>query len=231
MKLLNKIRLVKIISLLILISFISTQTAFAMQTATRSRYNIFHPGDAIQISIMEIMDYQTARGGSSLAINDTYSISRKGVIFMPLVGEVKVVGHNEQSLTEELAEKFSPYFKEPFITVIPMIRVTLMGAFNKPGSYRIDPNESLWELIDMADGPDSDCDLESISVKRGGELVIENLLTSFEKGYSLEEIGVRSGDQIIAEYQSHFGLREILDWAKFGITLVVLYLQIQQYSD
>lgn len=230
MKLYKRIAFLKIVAGCLLCTIIFIQTTWAMQTTSRSRYSIFQPGDAIQISIMEIMDYQSSRGGSVLTINDVFSISRKGVIFMPLIGEVKVAGHNEQTLTEVLAEKFNPYFKEPFITVVPLIRVTLMGAFNKPGSYRIDPNESLWELIDMADGPDSDCDLESISVKRGGDVVIENLLTSFEKGYSLEEIGVRSGDQIIAEYQSHFGLREILDWGRFGITLVVLYLQIQQYS-
>jgi len=222
---------VKCISMSLLTVFISSQLAFSLQKIGRSRYSIFQPGDAVEISIMEIMDYQSQKRGGSLSIDDTYTINRNGIIYMPLIGELKVIGHNQETLMEVLAERYSPYFKEPFITVVPLIRLTLMGAFNKPGSYRINPSESLWELIDMADGPDSNCDLRSISVKRGGKFVIKDLLNSFEKGYSLEEIGVRSGDQIIAKYNNRIGMREILDWARTGVTLVVLYLQIQRYSD
>jgi protein involved in polysaccharide export with SLBB domain len=202
-----------------------------MQRKSSFRYSKFQPGDAVRISILEIMDSQASKDLKSFNIDDDYTIGRDGNILLPLVGEIKVVGHDQESLIELLTEQYSPYFKEPFITVLPLIRVTLMGAFNKPGSYRIDPEESLWELIDLAGGPSSDCNLKSLKVERGGKVVVKDLLSSFEMGHTLEEIGVRSGDQVLADEKKEFGIREVLDWAKFGVTLVVLYLQIERYSN
>jgi len=201
------------------------------QSKSKYRSNYFQPGDAVRVKIIEVMDFQGGSGANLSNINDDYSIARDGTIFMPLVGKVKVMGHNEESLVDLLNEKFSPYFKEPFIIATPLIRLTVMGAFHKPGSYRIDPNESLWELIDLAGGPADDCSLNSIRVERGGDVVIEDLLTSFEQGHSLEDIGVRSGDQVIAQYKKSIQVRDILDWVKFGVTLVVLYMQIERISN
>lgn len=217
-------------SMMIFFLLFTSLTAYSQRSA-KYRSSYFQPGDAVEIEIIEVMAFQGGSGASLSNINDDYSIARDGTIFMPLIGKLKVTGHNQESLVELLNEKFSPYFKEPFITVTPLIRLTVMGAFNKPGSYRIDPNESLWKLIDLAGGPDDECDLNSLRVERGGDVVITNLLTSFEKGHSLSEIGVRSGDQVIAKYKKHLGMRDILDWVKFGVTLVVLYLQIERISN
>lgn len=197
------------------------------QRRLRTR-SLFQPGDAIRIEILEIME--TQEQSTNINVDDDYSIDREGAITMPLVGEIKVIGHTTETLIELLSQKFSPYYKEPFITVTPLIRLTIMGAFNKPGSYRIDSEESLWELIEMAGGPAQGCDLESLRVERGGQVVIDKLLNSFEKGHSLEDIGVQSGDQIIAKYKSSFGVRDVMDYSRFVIALVSLYLQIQNLS-
>ncbi len=197
------------------------------QRRSRSRSK-FQPGDAIRIEILEIMETQSQSPG--IDVDDDYSIDREGNISMPLVGEIKVIGHTTETLVELVTQKFSPYFKEPFITVTPLIRLTIMGAFNRPGSYRINPEESLWELIEKAGGPAQGCDLTTLRVERGGQVVIEKLLDSFEKGHSLEDIGVLTGDQIIAKYKSSFGFRDIMDYSRFVIALVTLYLQIQNFS-
>lgn len=229
LNLINQKKFISILMITIAFSQITTSISYS-QRRTKFRRSQFQPGDAVRISIIEVMHTSEREGTANFNINDEYSISREGTIFMPLVGKIKVAGYNQESLIELLAQKFSPYFKEPFITVTPLIRLTLMGAFNKPGSYRIDPNASLWELIKMAEGPTSSCDLNSLRVERGGEVVMKDLLSSFERGYSLKEIGVRSGDQIMSNDKRHFGLKEILDYTRFGISLIILYLQIQYYK-
>ncbi len=220
-------RIVIVISIFILLFQLVLSMAYG-QRKSKFRKSQFQSGDAIEIEIIDIMAFQGNIGADLSRINDEYTIARDGTIFLPLVGDLKVTGHDKESLVELLNEKLSPYFKEPFIIITPLIRLTLLGAFNKPGSYRIDPGESLWELIDMASGPEDDCDLNSIRVIRGGKIVISNLLLSFEKGHSLTEIGVRSGDQIIANSKRKFGVKEVLDWVKFGVTLIVLYFQIEK---
>lgn len=213
---------------LFLICHIINNTVYG-QRRSKSSNNKFQPGDAVRIEIIEIMEAQS--GASNINVNDDYTINKDGTILMPLIGRLKVSGNTEETLIELLKQKYSPYYKEPFITVIPLIRVTLMGAFNKPGSYRIDPEESLWELINMGGGPRSDCDLNTLRIERGGEVVAKDLLNSFEQGYSLEEIGIRSGDQIIARVERQITVRGVLDYTRFGISLIMLYLQIKSLSE
>ncbi len=189
--------------------------------------NEFSPGDAVRISVIEL-----GRGidRSPLNISGDYTINSAGYIMLPIIGNVKAVGNDRNSLAKNLVELYSPYLKEPYITTTPLIRITLMGAFNKPGSYRVSPESSLWQLIELAGGPKEDCDLNSIRVERGGKVLMKNMLEQFERGHSLEDIGVRSGDQIIAKGRSSFGFRDIMNYSYFIMTAVSMYFSIKNYN-
>jgi len=210
---------------LLTIGLLMTSSGLVAQTTIRT--NEFYPGDAVRITVVEL---GRGSGQRQLNLNGDYKINGMGYIMLPLLGTVKVVGYDRTSLAKHLAELYSPYLKDPYITTMPLIRLTLMGAFNKPGSYRISPESSLWELIEMAEGPRENCDLNSIRVERGGRVLLKNLLEQFERGYSLEDIGIRSGDQIIAKGKSSIGIREIMNYTYFIMTAVSLYFNIRNYS-
>jgi len=210
----------------IMICFIcSVSSVFGLQK--KGSNNEFFPGDAVRISVIELG--RSAERGT-LNLSGDYTINGLGYIMLPLIGSVKALGHDRISLAKNLVELYSPYLKEPYITTMPLIRITLMGAFNKPGSYRISPESSLWELIEQAEGPKEDCDLNSTRVERGGKILLKNLLEQFEKGHSLEDIGIKSGDQIIAKGRSSFGFREIMNYSYFIMSAVSLYFSIRNYS-
>lgn len=212
---------------LIMICFVfMVSSVFGLQK--RASSNEFYPGDAVRISVIEVG--RSAERGT-LDLSGDYKINGLGYIMLPLIGNVKVVGHDRVSLANHLVELYSPYLKEPYITTLPLIRLTLMGAFNKPGSYRVSPESSLWELIEMADGPGENCDLNSIRVERGGRILLKNLLEQFEKGYSLDDIGIKTGDQIIAKGKSSFGFRDIMNYTYFFMTAISLYFSIRSYNN
>lgn len=202
---------------------------FAAINATQKSVstNEFYPGDAVRISMIEL-DRSPDR--KTIDINGDYRINSLGHIMLPIIGSVKVVGYDRIGLSKHLVELFSPYLREPYISTTPLIRVTLMGAFNRPGSYRISAESSLWQLVEMADGPKENCDLNSIRVERGGKVVSKNLLSEFERGYSLQDIGIKSGDQIFSQSRSSFGLREIMNYTYFIMTGVSLYFSIKNYA-
>ena len=212
-------------SLIIFYLVIIVSSGFSLQK--KAAGNEFYPGDAVRISVIEI-GRNTDR--ETFKISGDYKINSLGYIMLPLIGSVKVVGQDRGSLASQLVELYRPYLKEPYITTVPLIRITLMGAFNKPGSYRISPESSLWELIEMADGPNENCDLNTIRVERGGTILHKNLLEEFEKGYSLDDIGIKSGDQIIAKPKSSFGFRDIMSYTYFVMTAISLYFSIRNYS-
>ncbi|NOY76785.1 MAG: hypothetical protein GXO76_02825 [Calditrichaeota bacterium] len=182
-------------------------------------------GDAIQLKIWQLSDRSQALIKS---LNGEYTIDGYGYILLPIVGYQKIEGLTPKEVEMVIKSKFSSYLDEPFIVVTPLIRVVLMGEFIRPGSYRINPNQSLWELIEMADGPTSKCDLNKMKVYRGGKPIIKNLLSSFEKGFSLKEIGVKSGDQILAPAKKTWGIQEVLTFSNMMVSFALLYLRLKE---
>ena len=186
----------------------------------------FLPGDAVRIQVWQLWESKSDRN-PMINLNGDYSINSRGYIRLPFVGLVRVVGKTPTQVAEIIRTKYSAYLKEPFIVVRPLIRVSMRGAFNKPGSYRIDPESSLWELVEMAGGVTNNCNIKKLAVYREGRKVIDNLLESFEKGYSLKDINIQSGDQIFAPVHRPFTIRTVLSYANFAATLALLYLRLE----
>jgi len=187
----------------------------------------FKPGDAIRLQIWQ--PWRIAEGKAEiLDLNGDYAVNSQGYTMLPLIGEIKVVGLNQQTLAARLKKKYSPFIKDPYIMVTPLIRVTLQGSVNRPGAYLIPPTASLWELVEMATGPSQNAELKKMRSERGGRVVSKNLLRSFEKGYSLQEIGILSGDQIIIPGNNKFTYRDILVLATFGLQVGLFYLRVSE---
>ncbi len=190
----------------------------------------FKKGDALRLAIWQ--PYRISDGkNQSLDINGDYPIDSRGYVFFPILGEVKVVGATATSLAEDLRQKLSAYFQEPVIVVEPLIRVTLIGAFRRPGTYLISPEASLWELVDLGGGPDEKSNLKKMVVERGGKAIKKNILGGFERAYSLQEIGIMSGDQVVMPAIKPFQVRDAFEIVRFGVTLINLYLLIKNLGE
>jgi protein involved in polysaccharide export with SLBB domain len=187
---------------------------------------IFQPGDAVRIHVWELYQEQA----SNINLNGDYPINQAGFIVMPLIGEVKVRGLTVYELMNTLQEKLKEYLHNPYIEVHPLIRLVMQGAFNRPGSYRVDPANSLWDLVAEAGGPAANCDLKKMAVERGGKVVIKDLLQSFENGYSLEEVGIESGDQIIAYPRGTIDIATLLVIINLFASMFILYLRLRYGS-
>jgi hypothetical protein len=64
-------------------------------------------------------------------------------------------------------------------------------------------------------------------VERGGKVVIDELLNSFEKGYSIEDVGIESGDQIMAPHRTGLNFGLILSIINVVTSVVLLYLRLR----
>lgn len=210
--------------LLLCVSFGSglAQTQFASQT--------FKKGDALRLTIWQ--PYRIADAKSqTIDINGDYTIDSRGSVFFPIIGEIRVVGHSTTSLAEELKDKLSAFLQDPIIVVEPLIRVAVIGAFRRPGTYLISPEASFWELVNLAGGPDDNANLKKMVVERGGKVVKKNILSGFERAYSLQEMGIFSGDQIFVPIKKQFRVRDAFEILRFGITLINLYLLIKNLDQ
>lgn len=193
---------------------------------TAGSLTLFQPGDAVRIQVWELFEDDR----KNLNLSRDYPILQDGSIIIPLVGKITVKGLTVHELQQQLEEKLKAYSQNPYVMISPLIRVTMQGAFNRPGSYRVDPSQSLWDLVAAAGGPNSECDLRKMWVERSGKIVINQLLRSFEKGYSLEEVGLETGDQIIAPKRSRLQIGVIIGIVNLVASVVLLYLRLRTGS-
>jgi protein involved in polysaccharide export with SLBB domain len=186
----------------------------------------FAPGDGVRITVWRDVGMADQKDLQDLGLNGDFLIDSRGYVLLPVIGEVRAYGHTRKTLARAIEDSLK--IRALRVICLPLIRVTLLGAVNKPGSYLIEPKDSLWELINLAGGPLNHADIRKIFVQRGGRKVVSNLLESFEQAHSLEQIGVRSGDQMYVPGQSRFPWRTVIDYVQLSASFVLLYFQ---FSD
>lgn len=199
------------------------------QPSAREAASTFGYGDGVRIFIWESWERAEVQTFATKFSNE-YVIDGEGYIVLPIFGKLKVVGLTPDGLVEVLREKLRPYTRDPIIMVTPLVRVTLLGQFRQPGSYRVDPRDALWSVIERAGGPGPDCDLRRLQLRRGGQTVRKSLLVSWERGSSLMEIGVRSGDVIYAPRLPRMTFRDFVYYFQFMVSLVSLYVAIKRWG-
>jgi protein involved in polysaccharide export with SLBB domain len=188
----------------------------------------FAPGDGVRVKVWRDVSVTNVGDVNTLGLNNDFIIDTRGNITLPIIGEMRATGHTRRSLARAIEDSLS--IRAVRVMCSPLIRVTLLGVVNKPGSYLIEPTESLWKLIDEAGGPANNADFKKIYVERSGEVVITNLLQAFEEAHSLEQLGVRSGDQIYVPGATRFSWRSVVDYATLTASFVVLYFQITDHN-
>ncbi len=83
-----------------------------------------------------------------------------GIITLPVVGEVHVVGLTTKQVQDLLTEKLQPVVTEPQVTVIVRDsnsirsrKVYLVGKTGRPGSFNLIGNETVLQVLAEAGGP------------------------------------------------------------------------------
>ena len=197
----------------------------AQTRSTTKTSSDFAPGDGVRIKVWRDVSVTSQSDVVGLGLNDDFLIDNRGYVALPIIGEMRAVGHTRRSFA--LAIEDSLNIRAVRVMCLPLIRVTLLGAVNKPGSYLIEPRESLWGLINEAGGPGNNVELKKIYIERGGEIVNKNLREAFEQAHSLEQLGVRSGDQIYVPGISRFNFRAIVDYVTLTASFILLYFQVK----
>jgi polysaccharide export outer membrane protein len=159
--------------------------------------------DLVEVAVFEVPDLAA-----------TSRVTASGVISMPLLGPVEVIAHTpqevERSIEEALKQK---YINDPHVTVF--VReyasqpVSVLGAVKLPGIYQIKGQKSLYDMLAMAQGLDTNAG-NSIQVIRAkkteagseqqeaqpGESVSVSIEDLFENGKTELNVPIFAGDTI-----------------------------------
>jgi polysaccharide export outer membrane protein len=157
------------------------------------------PGDSVRIKIW--------RGGD---LGGDYAIDEDGNLHLPLLGTVPVEEITTDSLKAFLTRGYSRYLKDPYITVVPLFRINVMGEVVSPGLYPVDATLGLSDILALAGGAKETGDINKVMVVQDGKVVTKNLKAELEAGTPVTQLGIRSGDQIVVGRKGGISAR---DWA------------------
>ena len=104
------------------------------------------PGDLLQITVFEAEELAA-----------TVRVSSRGYITLPLLGQVKVEGLSAREAEVHIEERYRrDYIKNPHVTIFVeehiSQRVTLVGQFQKPGTYDYPSKQKLLDVMALGEG-------------------------------------------------------------------------------
>lgn len=186
----------------------------------------FQKADGLKLLIYD--DYMEPQSNKILAnFHDIeYIIDGDGFLQLGVFGEIYIEGLTVHDVTELFREKFRKYAKDLTIIVTPMIRLVLKGEFGKPGMYRFSPNTSFWDVVSEAGGMSNSLVAENMYIMREGEIVYANFIESLSTGVSLTELGLKSGDELIAPRINRISFNAIMRYVNFFASIILLYYAI-----
>ena len=163
--------------------------------------------DLLQISVFGVQE-----------LSHQARVNSNGMINVPLIGSVMAGGKTVPELEKELAEQYADgYLQNPQVTIFieeyTSQRVTMEGAFEKPGIYPLTGRTSLLQAVAMAGGTDEFADLDGVLVFRtidGKRMAAAYDLTMVRRG-ELADPQIYGDDIVVIERSgSKSAFREFL---------------------
>jgi polysaccharide export outer membrane protein len=148
------------------------------------------PGDLVRIMVWGREEY-----------SGQFQVDEEGKLHYPVLGTIQTGGITVAALRDTLRIGLERLFTNPFITVTPLFRVAVLGHVRNPGLYTVDPTLSVLDVVALAGGPGPSANMDKLTVYRGGAATQMSLEDAVLHGQTLQNMGVRSGDEIMVPRQ------------------------------
>ena len=177
-----------------------------------SNAQTLQPGDGIKLILYHISD----------SISGEYYIQEDGYISFPFLGKIKAADRNIDSLKSEIYTKYNNLYKNPELTILPIIRINVFGEVRNPGFYYVTGIDKLSDVIAKAGGTTVDADLGDINITRQNKEIEINGEKAIQNGSKLDDIGLQSGDQIYVTRKWFSGTTETVILSSVGIVASII---------
>ena len=183
----------------------------------------FKAGEGIQINVYP---------DTVSFLNDTFPIDGNGDVTFPIIGKINVLKMTRADLEKQLKKTFGRFLISTNMYINPVIRVSLLGGFQRPGLYYVDHNTTLWQLLHRAGGPVREDGVTELVWERDGQEKSDELASLFGSGVSLKKMGFQSGDQIWTpspDARTFWdNLADVMPLLTFATTVIMTYYTIRQ---
>jgi polysaccharide export outer membrane protein len=172
------------------------------------------PGDVVKI---QVWGHEELSG--EFPVDENYDL------FYPIIGAINVRELTVRQLRDRLNHELESLFQHPFIVVVPLFRIAVLGEVMRPSLYSIDPTMTVYDVIALAGGVTRDANQRKIQLLRAGEEVRLVLDAPAIGHATLRDLGVRSGDHIVVPRKrfTRDDLGLFLQIATFGLVVYTIF--------
>lgn len=147
------------------------------------------------------------------------SVDARGLVVLPILGEISVQGRTAESLTDSLKVVYRKYLNNPSIEIKVLRRVSVSGEVARPSLYLADATLTVGDLISLAGGITPSGNRKKVTLLRNGQVVVSAL----GPGTVLQDSPVQSGDQIFVPQRSWMARNsQILLYGAISVTSAVV---------
>lgn len=149
------------------------------------------PGDVVALQVLGEQKW-----------TDTFSVSPQRTLELSAIDPITLDGVLYSEVEGEIATELSKYLREPRIDVQILKRIGILGEVSAPGFYIVKGNTLVSEAIMRAGGPSGNADIDDVEVLSQGRELSEGRPRVAFQSISLDQLGVRSGDEIYVPARS-----------------------------
>lgn len=167
-------------------NFLFVLTTLLFIVNTESFGQILNPGDGVRIIFYNIND----------KISGDYYIQQDGLLQLPFIGNIDTRNKDFKFIKNQIVTKYDSLYKNPELTVQPLLRINILGEVRNPGYYYVTDVEKISGILALAGGVTGAAASKEIYILRGEEEIELNVSELTAKGNTAADFGLRSGDRI-----------------------------------
>lgn len=179
--------------------------------ATRLLEGDINSGDIIALAVA---------GETAWTASFTVTVAR--TIELETLPPISMAGVLYSELESHMTKELGKYLREPRVRAEALKRIAVLGAVGSPGFMSAPGSIVVADLIMLAGGPSQAAEVDKAEFRRlGDSLGFDEGPIAFQ-AYSLDELGIRSGDELHIPQTSTQSFWQEFRFVMLGITGIVV---------
>jgi polysaccharide export outer membrane protein len=177
----------KTLASVLLVAAVSAVPALAQNSA-----NSFQVGDLVMLRVER-----------ESVLTDTFVVETGPTLRLPVIGVIPLAGVPRTDLQAHMTRELGRFYRHPVVEARSLVRLSVVGEVAVPGWYPLRGDVVVTDALMAAGGPTQLARMDGMRIERNGEAIWEDdrLRDALGQGRTVDQMGLRSGDQIIIPRQ------------------------------
>lgn len=159
-------------------------------------------------------------------LSDTFTVGQGRDLILPNIGTVSLRGVLRSELEQHLTGYIGQYIRDPVVHARPLLRLSILGAVERPGYYYVPTDALLPDAMMAAGGPRPEAKMSKARIERGGTKVWEGdrFQAALAQGRTVDALNLQAGDQVVVPTGSNLfdGVRFVSILLGIPVTIYAL---------